>query len=162
MDITLKITDKLARQLYPGATNELKSILEESCGGRTFFDQKITDRVHSLEDVFEVMGIDPDDFYNDNDTDDERAYKEMKVVTKCLNEDWVPNFDDVNEPKWYLWFDLQKSKSNPSGFRLNGVVYTFTDTSVGSRLCFKTEPLAQLAFKIIENSYRIYHTLNAA
>lgn len=135
MDITLKITDKLARQLYPGATNELKSILEESCGGKTFFDQKITDRVHSLEDVFEVMGIDPDDFYSDNDTDDERAYKEMKLVTKCLNEGWLPDYNNSNERKWYPWFDLEKSKANPTGFRLNGVNYTNTNTNVSSRIC---------------------------
>lgn len=162
MDITLKISDKLARQVYPGAPDALKAILEESCGGKSFFSQKIADRVTSLDDVFEVMGIDPDDFYNDNDTDDERAYKEMKLVTKCLNEEWVPDYNNSNEQKWYPWFDLEKSKSNPSGFRLTGVDCTRTRSHVGSRLVFKTEELTRHAFKIIENSYRIYHTLKAA
>jgi hypothetical protein len=156
MEFKLKITDTLARKIYPGATPELKSIMEESCGGKSFFEQKITDRVNSLDDVFEVMDIDQDDFYSGYDTPSVRAFKEMELVTKCLNEGWIPDWNDYNERKWHLWFE----HSGPSGFRLGGVLCTHSLSDVGSRLVFKSENLARHAFKIIPDSYRIYHTFS--
>jgi hypothetical protein len=155
MEITLKISDKVARKIYPGADPALKAILEDSCGGKPFFSQSIIERVNSLKDVFEIMGVDAFSFYSKNDTADERAYKEMKLVTKCLNEGWVPNWDNSNELKWYLWFWMD----NP-GFRLLDVYYSYTNSHVCSRLVFKAENLARHAFKIIPDSYRIFHTLN--
>lgn len=156
MEITLKISDKVARRIYPGADTTLKAILEDSCGGKSFFSQSIIERVNSLQDVFDIMGVDRRRFYNDSDTPDERAYKEIKLVTKCLNEGWVPNWDNGSELKWLLWFWMDKP-----GFRLYDVYYSGTRSHVGSRLVFKSENLARHAFKIIPDSYRIYHTLNS-
>lgn len=149
---TLTINDKDARKIYPTAAPELKTILEETFG-KPFFSQKITDRVKSVKDACEVLGIDSDDLYLCNDSDDDTAYKELKTIVKALNEGWTPDWNNSSEYKWYPWFYL-----NQPGFRLNGVCY-YSFSAVGSRLCFKSRELAEYAAKQFESIYKTFFTL---
>lgn len=70
------------------------------------------------------------------------------------NQDWKPDFNDGNEEKHYPWVDMEVDGNNPSGFRLYGVGYDITYSSVGSRLVYKSEDGARHAFTQFEDVYR--------
>jgi hypothetical protein len=155
---TLQISDKLARKIYLKADSEFKDLLEENFGV-PFFNEKITDRVKTFEDAYNVLGINTGCVYSSSEEPDEIAYKKLKVIVKALNEGWTPDWNDDDQYKWYPWFELQKTNSNPSGFRLDCVNYHYAGSAVGSRLCFRSRELAEYAAKQFEDLYKQFFTL---
>lgn len=83
------------------------------------------------------------------------AHAKLVIITEALNDGWKPNWKDSNEWKYYPWFDM----SSPSGpaFRVYG--HWASSSSVGSRLCFKSEELAEYAGKQFQKLYRQYFVL---
>jgi hypothetical protein len=65
--------------------------------------------------------------------------QKLVIIIKALNEGWKPNWNDRSECKYYPWFDLE------SGFVLRSVSCNREISSVGYRLCFKSETLAKYA-----------------
>jgi hypothetical protein len=118
----LSLTEKQAKEIYPNASAEIKMILESSFDKKVFLI-KITDRIKSFEDACGVLNINPFDILNPEDTRDEAAYKQLKIITKALNQGWTPDWDNSNEYKWYLWFYM-----NRPGFRLHAAAYCYTSS----------------------------------
>jgi hypothetical protein len=108
---TIKLSESSAREIYPGASNEWKKLLDDSFG-KNFFNQKITDRVRTFQDACVALGIKGPDFTVDNINGIEKdfvsieAYTKLIIITRALNEGWKPNWKDSNEGKYYPWFDL--------------------------------------------------------
>jgi hypothetical protein len=144
--------------MYPKASAEWKNVLEETFT-KEFFQQKITDRVKTFEDACGVLGIDLIAFVDDDSAPDESAYIQLKTIAKALNEGWTPDWNNDEEYKYYPWFEMQKTKSNPSGFRLDGVGYDYAYSIVGSRLCFHSRELAEYAAKQFQDLYKQFFTL---
>lgn len=136
---TLTLTEQDARKIYPKAPNELKVILENSFT-KSFFQKKITDRIKTFEDACLESGEDPDELKFREGTDDEIAYRKLKVIIKALNEEWTPDWNDGNQRKWRPWFYL-----NSPGFRFDDAYDDNANSTVGSRLCFKSEELCVYA-----------------
>ena len=72
------------------------------------------------------------------------ALTKLFTIAEAWNkeDEFVPNFSDWNQSKWFPWFKYDKSTAR--------FVYAFTDdtptsayASVGSRLCFKTPKRAE-------------------
>jgi hypothetical protein len=122
----------------------------------TFEDEikKIIDRVKSFEDACAELGINPEDLFDPIDTSDEIAYKKIKIIARALNDGWIPNWNNTNQYKWFPWFNL----SSGFGFSGSGYGYARTTTVVGSRLCFKSEELANYAGKQFTNIYKDFLT----
>lgn len=140
---TLTIDDKTARKIYPSAIPELKAILDDSFPAN-FFSQKITDRIKTFEDACEALNIDEEaDCFTEGDPD-EIAYKKLKIIARALNEGWKPNWKNSQEYKWSPWFYMDSP-----GFRFSDSFCSNSDsfTAGGSRLCFKSEELANYAGK---------------
>lgn len=80
----------------------------------------------------------------------------MIIIAGAINEGWEPNWNDYNENKYLPWFDMEKSKSNPTGFRFldSSFSYTGTYSTGGSRLCFKTRELSDYAGKKFVKLYK--------
>jgi|SRR5688572_6214546 len=119
--------------------------------------ERIIDRVKTFEDACHELGI--DDFtVNSTLSSDQQvavnAMAMMLVITQALNEGWKPNWNNSNEFKWFPWFEMR------SGFGLSFSNYsgTYSVTGVGSRLCFKSEELANYAGKQFEDIYKQYMT----
>jgi hypothetical protein len=147
----LQIDEKTALQLYPNATTEFKAMLNDTFGEK-FFQRKITDRVKTFEDACDVLGITVlTSFYEGGA--DEIAYKKLKVIIKALNEGWAPDWDDSNEPKYYPWFYMNKP-----GFRLDYVSRYYDRSTVGSRLCFQKQEVAEYAAKQFFDLYKTFFT----
>jgi|SRR5690606_231640 len=94
----------------------------------------IINRIQDFSDVLEIVGVSQDSFKKDceNLTEDEVAYKALKLITKAYNQGWKPNWNDPGEEKYYTWFRmagcLESYCSAAMGFG-----------SVGSRLIFKNK-----------------------
>lgn len=149
---TLSLSEKQAKEMYPSAASDIKTILEETFGKKTFL-KKITDRVKSFTDACAVLDISPamDKFYNGDA--DSNAYEKLKVIIRALNEGWTPDWDNTSQRKWAPWFYFNKP-----GFRFDGSDYffTFAFSYCGSRLCFATEELSDYAAKQFLDIYKDY------
>lgn len=63
------------------------------------------------------------------------AIAQLFILSDDANKGWEPDFND-NIPKYRPWIDMEKTKSNPSGFR-----FAMRTTSVRLRLRFSAPAL---------------------
>lgn len=142
------ISSNIARKIYPSAPDELKSSLEESFG-KDFFNTNIADRIKTFEDACKATNRDPADFQFEfpntasNLTKPAIAAAKIMVIAEALNEGWVPNWKDEDEYKYWPWYDL----SSGSGLAFGACDFDCSFSYVGSRLCFRTQELAEYAGK---------------
>jgi hypothetical protein len=57
---------------------------------------------------------------------------------KAFNEGWEPDWDDVDEVKYFVWYNMEEGSA-----AFNGWVYRNSYSSGPSRLCFPTEEKAE-------------------
>lgn len=111
---------------------------------------------------------------------DVMAYLKLRIITAALNEGWEPQFTE-DERRWYCWYNLISKedldsmseeekkerrvvgRANFYAYANGGLVYsyayyvsTYSDTSFGSRLAFKSEELAEYAGKQFIEIYADY------
>jgi len=133
----MEITKTVAKRIYSDSPDWFKEQLVSEFGEKTFNKQSFED-IKTLEDACVFKGIKPEDIvFNSSDTPDEIAYKKLKVVISAVNGNFVPDFNNPNQPKWFPVF----TKSSGSGFVLSSSDSdcTYAFTYVGSRLCFESE-----------------------
>lgn len=91
--------------------------------------EKITDRVKTFEDACEVLGVYPNTTLHVTD--------KLKTIVTALNEGWTPDWQS-NEYKYTIYWKEENSR-----FVFYDCLFWCRNTSVGSRLCFKSSALAQ-------------------
>jgi hypothetical protein len=118
-------------------------------------------KIKTFEAACKRQKLDPDKVIPDFSLLPSHHQKAMVAVCKLFilaeewNAGWKPNWQDNNEWKYYPWFDMEKDKNNPSGFRLNDAVgFYCTDSYVGSRLCFQDRKTAEEFGKQFIDLYR--------
>jgi hypothetical protein len=124
---------------------------------------KITDRIKTFDDACRELGIDPaamlrietDDPFIGKQLNAIAAFTKLTIISRALNENWVPDWTDGNQRKWWPWFEWK------SGFGFSHATYDHwhTHTNVGSRLCYKSEELAKYAATQFESIYQDFLTL---
>lgn len=137
------------------ADDKGKELLESLFG--KIRPQNITEKVLTLEDAYDVLGIDSEDSekeFFEKHAKSIAAYRKLIVITEALNEGWKPNWDDDNEPKYYPWFYFDQP-----GFRLYSVIVGYYSSYVGSRLCFQKEEVAKYAATQFLSIYKEFMTL---
>ena len=104
--------------------------------------------IKTMSDVYRVNGITK---LTTTPGTKERYYEDLILVAKALNGNWKPDWNDINEYKWFPYFQFS------SGFR-----FSYSDahyfcghaaTGVGSRLCFKNKQIAEYAGKTFIEQY---------
>lgn len=148
----LQIDETNALKLYPSASSEFKTLLHDTFGEK-FFQRKITDRVKTYDDACQVLGFDSVIYGYEEMSEDEIAYRKLKVIIKALNEGWTPDWNNSDEPKYYPWFYMNKP-----GFRLLYVNGYYTYSLVGSRLCFQKREVAEYAAAQFLDLYKTFFT----
>ena len=146
---TLEITRQAAIKAHDEASTKGKTLLENLFGKRVF-QKDITERVKSIEDAIRELGN------NDVEVIQLNRMKsiglqnhiignqELIVIAKALNEGWQPDWSNGEWDKWHPWFDKDDS-SSAGRFSFDVSDYQRSNSSVGSRLCFKSEELADYA-----------------
>lgn len=136
--IQLQLTEKDARVLHATGSAEWKTVLEASAPAN-FFKQSILDRVQSVESLFKERGLDYE-LYKSQTIGFSRhtiAYDILKSLCEVLNEGWIPDYNDHDQEKWWLWYYL-----NEPGFRLDVAYCDYTNTYAGARLAVKRKEIA--------------------
>lgn len=83
------------------------------------------------------------------------ATAKLIIINEALNfvdngkKKWIPDWDNINEGKYYPWFCM-----DDPGFRLGGVYYAHSASNVGSRLIYRTRALAEFAAKQFAQLYK--------
>lgn len=159
MKKSLEINENKAYELYPTASPEFKQVLEDTFG-KEFFNRKITERVKTYEDACAVLGIDPHTSMPDTSDcpkEDRRAYiafHKLVVITRALNEGWRPDWSNTDQPKWFNWWYANGNAGLACAYS-NGAP-SYACAHFGSRLCFKSEALADYAAETFKGLYEEY------
>lgn len=84
------------------------------------------------------------------------ATARLYIITAALNGDWVPDWNNSGEYKYFAWWWMNKP-----GFRLRVVVcgWSSSRAGAGSRLCFRTRELAEHAAKYFKKDYEAMMTI---
>ena len=173
----LKISVKNAIEAYNGADNNGKKMLEALFGQDTFRKKDIKDRVKTFEDAVMELGNDNQaviDYYAIADktcTPDILAFGKLRVITETLNEGWRPQLTEdeyryfpyfylYTEEEWKQLSDDEQAsgrvlgRPSYSGNVYGGVAFaiaryasSYSSSSVGSRLAFKSRELAEYCGK---------------
>lgn len=152
---TLEIKREAALTAYGNAKNSGKKMLEDLFGKKTF-QKDIMERIKTFDDVLEDQGRTREDFDNSCKglSSDEIGYRKCKLIVKCLNEGWRPDFTDSSQPKYFPWFKL--GSSSGAGFSYDDCDHWHSFSHCGSRLCFKTSELAKYAGRQFLNEWKQY------
>ena len=138
----VKVTKETAKKLYDSVPGFFKEQLEAAFGKDAFRKIDYKD-IKTFKDACNALDIDPDAVCSKGDTPDEAAYKKLKIITKAINQGWIPDWDNTNQRKWFPWFCL----SSGFGFAVSGYGCANSAATVGSRLCFESEEKADYAGK---------------
>lgn len=83
------------------------------------------------------------------------AFYKLTIIAEAMNEGWQPNWKNDNEWKYFPWFDMNPEEDESGlGLSYYDYVSTASDSSVGSRLCFRTRELARQAGEQFIELYR--------
>ena len=132
-----------ARVVYKIAPEWLKNTLELKFGkelleGKLEITKKefhYTD-IKTLQDAELRTGLKL--VINESDTEDEIAYKSLKIIIKAINPTgYAPDFTDRDEKKWYPWFDL--SVASGFGFNATDCHYRSASSGCGPWSCFSDQ-----------------------
>ena len=108
----------------------------------------IKDKVKSFEDACKVLDITPSIPVVTGIPEKYQkpliANYQLMVIAEALNEGWTPDWSNGEWDKWYPWFNMDNS-SSAGRFSFGDAVDQDSYSSVGSRLCFKSEELADYA-----------------
>jgi hypothetical protein len=86
--------------------------------------------------------------------EDTIAYEKAKIVTKAINQDWVPDWNNPSQYKYWPWFNL----SSGFGFSYSGSDCAYAHSVVGSRLCFESREKSDYAGKQFLEIYKAFLT----
>lgn len=143
---TLNLEKPKVLKAWRDGSNEIKRMLENLHGKDIFQNQKITDRIKTLEDAYIDTGRQKVNFsFLPSDLKEHfENYYNAIVIVEALNEGWTPNWDNGNERKWYPCFIM-----SPSAFAFYRSSYVRSAAAAGggSRLKFKSEELTNYAAK---------------
>ena len=108
----------------------------------------IKDKVKSFEDACKVLDITPSVPVVTGIPEKYQkpliANYQLMVIAEALNEGWTPDWSNGEWDKWYPWFNMNDS-SSAGRFSFYDAGSLRSASLVGSRLCFKSEALADYA-----------------
>jgi hypothetical protein len=151
---TLEISKENALAAYNKGSKPEKVLLENLFGKQAFV-KNVMESVKTVKDACSLLDLKKSDYESGLTSEDRKsveAYQKLIIIIRALNGGWEPDWENSNERKWYPWFQVKSG----FGFSFTGYGYTRASTIVGSRLCFKSEELAEYAGKQFEEIYKEY------
>lgn len=148
------------KQAYSVADEKTKPVLEALFGKEAVKPERskdVRDRIKSYEDACKELGMPVVTDWGDMKID-EIAYAKLKIIVLALNEGWVPNWEDSDQYKYWVWFNMSDlnewysyvgARSCGSSGSDGGVASAYAgndsaaaNSDCGSRLALKTRDLA--------------------
>lgn len=153
--MNLKLSLDKAQEAYKKANEDQKALLIDLYGAEHFLIS-IKDRLKGYESACAILGrqqlILADFTKGRNDKQAKREFSRHRISTciEAVNEGWIPDFDNTNQVKYYIWMYGKKS-----GFS-SCVANHCYGTEVGSDLHIETREKAELIEKICREDYIEY------
>lgn len=96
--------------------------------------------LNKTEDIFVYFNIDKIEWYKQHSFLQERKISQilLEIVIKELNGDWIPDFSNTKQKKYYNCFKLENGE-----FVFDGTSYYWRNMNVPSALYLKSEGLAK-------------------
>jgi hypothetical protein len=117
-------------------------------------------KIKTFEDACVKENLDPNtvipDFslFPEKDRQAMIDHAKLIIINKAINEDWIPDWLNYNQTKYYPWFEM--GSSSGVGFSCDDYVDWSTSSNVGSRLCFESREKAIYAGKTFIELYKSY------
>ena len=108
--------------------------------------KSITERIKTIEDAINELGEDDEEVAElrklliANITSHILYRQQAVVIAKALNEGWIADYTNIDQPKYEPRFYYD---SSAGGFVCGGYDFWHSYTYVGSRLCFHSSELAK-------------------
>lgn len=114
--------------------------------------KEITKRIKTFADVCKEDNTTEEEFKKKYSTLDENTYSflQCKLISKVFNQGWEGDWDNSNEYKYFVYFDMRDKGS----FFDCGC--WDSESYVSAALQFKTRKLATYCGKQFEDIYRVY------
>lgn len=116
--------------------------------------------IKTFEDACKVLNLDANTVIPDfslfpaEEQEAMKAHAKLIIIAKAINGDWVPDWKDSNQWKYYPWFKMDSSSG--VGFSYDDFDLWFSRSLVGSRLCFESRKKAVYAGETFEDLYKTY------
>ncbi len=117
-------------------TKQLRKIIESPNKSGSVFE-----RLNTLEDICIECGT-TFELFNEKHKDyepDTWAYEMLKLICKSFNEEWILNWNDKSQKKWWNWMNMD---SSGFGLSITSCFNAYSITILGSLLLFKSEKIA--------------------
>lgn len=156
----------------------VREFLEDLFGADFFNPKDVRDRIKTFEDAMMALGEEhplvQEWHLGENLSPDLEAYLQLRVIIAALNEGWEPQFGE-DEVRYYPWHwlytqgeidqmsnDERKGRHmiSTDGYQTEYAGFasahsisspSYASTSVGSRLCLKSDALAEYCGKQFTN-----------
>lgn len=151
---TAKINEETAKKLYPNASPELKSILEETFGKSIFLP--FEERINSFEDALKASGR-PEVTEFDCVPEDLRPFFQATykclVIAEAFNQGKRLDIYNSKQGRHYPYFE---NNGSASAFDLDGSCCdnATSDAGSGSRLSFLDSKMARIAGEKFRTEFR--------
>ena len=130
----------------------LKSIIN-----KTFIDKglKIVDYtdIKSFNDVCDKLGLLESDIIKSDYNKKLTAYIKLTTIIKALNGDWIPDFNNYNQYKYFNWFKINETGE----FVFDVTGWDYGDMLIPSALYLKSYELAKYVAIIAEKEYKEFY-----
>ena len=137
---------KNARLRYKEGNDNDRQLIRSIFGEDVFTNYgDVRDHIKTFEDACEALNLNPEKVFNADDEDHVKAYKQLVVIIRALNEVWTADFANHSQAKYQIWW------THPSvpggGFSYHDYGCDSSNSYVGSRLCFANAKLAEYCAK---------------
>lgn len=153
--MNLKLPLEKAQEAYKKATQENKKLLIDLYGAEHF--EEVKDRLKGYKSACEILGIKQLtlEVFKQLFGDNIKAVKQFarhRIVTciEAIKQGWEPDFDNSNQPKFYVWMYGKKNGFSSSVY--DGLIIS----AVGSDMYCETREQAELIEKICREDYIEY------
>lgn len=109
-------------------------------------------KIKTWQEAFKIKGLDPTKLPDVSMLPEEYrkpvvAQFILNVVADVLNGDWIADYTDHSQPKYFPWFKVKatKAKCSGSGLSYHDFVIWGTRTYCGVRLCYRDTETAKYA-----------------
>lgn len=150
MKKTIKLSLEKARELY-GKNTEMDQLLLAN-----FREKELTKKdwreLKTFKDCLKSLDMEKTfNWQSPYETPDEFTYRQLKIIVKAINQDWVPDWKDRSQYKYFPWFEIDKAGCCCLAVDFSAsVVYV----SAGSRLCFESSEKAKYAAEQFIDIYK--------
>lgn len=116
--------------------------------------------IKTFEDACKILSLNPDNvipdftFFPEADKQAMIDHAKLIIIAKAINGDWIPDWKDWNQYKYYPWFEM--GSSSGVDFSFDDCDHWCTTSIVGSRLCFETREQAKYVGTQFEELYKSY------